>query len=179
MTTMDKVNAKVSSTVNMMFDKESLNYLEAAGLFGIVAAGRQNISTLEILYNHAHDAELKGIIKQAIGEQSSWLVERSEKFLQEGDAGLPTFHFTRHKLHDSPLNISDDARFRDEEIIFALANMAKASQLAVLAAMHQTYQPEIAVTYRKALDASFDFNYRLLQLTLSKGWLPRLPKVEH
>jgi hypothetical protein len=179
MTTMDKVNAMVTSTISMVFDKEPLNYLEAAGLFSIVAAGRQNISSLEILYNHAKDAELKAIIKDAIDDQSRRLVEWSENFLQEGDVGLPTFHFVRRRLHESGLSVPDDGRFTDQEILLALANMAKVSQLAVLSAMHQTYQPQIASIYRQTLESAFDFNFRLLQLALDKGWLPHLPKIEH
>jgi hypothetical protein len=179
MTTMDKVNSTVKTAFNMMFDKEQLNYLEAAGLYGLTFAGRQNISALEIFYNHAQDKDLKALIKRAIDEQTAWLVDRAEKLIEAGDAKMPVVNFHRHKLHDTGINIPEDAKFTDAELCLALGNMAKASQTAVLFAMHQTYQPEIAMTYRRLLDAAFDFNYRLLQLTLENGWLPHLPKVEH
>jgi len=179
MTTTDKLNATITSTINQIFDQEPLNYLEAAGLFTIVAAGRLNMSTLEIFYNQANDPDLKSIIKQAIAEQTEWLVEGSEEVIQERKISLPSFHFSRHKLHNSALSIPDDARFTDHEIVLSLSNMAKASQLTVMVAMHQTYQPHIAIMYRKTLDAAFDFDYRLLRLALEKGWLPHLPKVEH
>jgi hypothetical protein len=179
MTTLDKINSAVDSTMSMVFDKEPLNYLEAAGLYGIVAAGRQSLSALEVLYNQAHDRELRAIIKMAIDEQTKWLVERAEKFLAAASITLPSISPIRRRLHDSPPQIPDDARFTDQEIILAIANLAKVSQMAVLGAMHQTYKPEIAMIYREILDAAFDFNYRLLKLTLDKGWLPHLAKVEH
>jgi len=178
-TTLDKINTAVNTTISMVFDKEPLNYLEAAGLYAIVAAGRQNLSGLEVLYNQAHDRDLRAIIKRAIDEQTKWLMERAEKFLAAAHVSPPAMPTIQRRLHDSPPQMPDDARFTDQEIVLGLANMAKVSQMAVLGAMHQTYKPEIAIVYREILDAAFDFNYRLLKLTLDKGWLPYLAKIEH
>jgi hypothetical protein len=179
MTTADKINTAVNTTINMLFDKEPLNYLEAAALYAIVAAGRQNLSGLEVLYNQAYDRDLRAIIKRAIDEQTKWLTERAEKFLAAANVSQPSIPTIRRHLHDTPPQVPDDARFTDQEIVLGLASMAKASQMAVLSAMHQTYKPEIALVYREILDAAFDFNYRLLKLTLDKGWLPHLAKLEH
>lgn len=179
MTTMDRITSAVNTTMNMVFDKEPLNYLEAAGLYGIVAAGHQNLSALQVFYNQAHDRELKMLIMQAIDEQTKWLVERAEKFLAAAKIPQPPIPSIQRRLHESSPSLPDDARFTDQEIVLWLANAAKASQMAVLSAMHQTYKPEIAMIYRKVLDAAFDFNYRLLQLALNKGWLPHLAKIEH
>ncbi|HMM19491.1 MAG TPA: DUF3231 family protein [Selenomonadales bacterium] len=179
MTTMEKVSAGISAIANQVFDKEPLNYLEVAGLYAIVAAGRHNMVSLEVLYNHARDPELKALIRRAIDEQTDWLINKAEHLLQASDGLLPTLHFARRKLHDSSPDLPDDAHFSDQEIVGAIASMAKASQTAVLSAMHQTYQPEVAQVYRRILDAAFDFNYSLLQLALDKGWLPHMAKVKH
>lgn len=179
MTTMDKINTAVNTTMNMVFDKEPLNYLEAAALYGIVAAGRQSLSALEVLYNQAQDRDLRAMIKRAIDEQTKWLVERAEKAIAAAGIPLPSIPSVRRRLHDAPSQLPDDARFTDQEIVLALANMAKVSQMAVLSAMHQSYKPEIAIVYREVLDSAFDFNYRLLKMTLDKGWLPHLAKIEH
>lgn len=179
MTTADKINSAVNTTISMLFDKEPLNYLEAAGIYGIVAAGRQNLSGLEVLYNQAQDSDLKAIIKRAIDEQTKWLVEKAEKYLAAANIPQPPLPSVRRRLHNAPPQISDDVRFTDQEIALGLSSMAKASQMAVLSAMHQTYKPEIASVYRDVLDSSFDFNYRLLKLALNKGWLPHLAKIEH
>ncbi|MDR3560166.1 MAG: DUF3231 family protein [Negativicutes bacterium] len=179
MTTIDKINTSVNTTINQMFDKEPLNYFETAGLMAVVAAGRQNLSSLEVLYNQARDHDLRTMLKRAIDEQTQWLLERAEKMLAQIGASLPDVQFARRKLHDAPLQMPDDACFTDREIALGLANVAKMSQMAVMGAMHQTYKPEIAAVYRDVLDAAFDFDYRLLKLTLDKGWLPHLPKVEH
>lgn len=179
MTTMEKVSAGIGAVFNHVFDKEPLNYLEAAGLYGIIAAGRHNMASLEILHNHARDPELKALLRRAIEEQTEWLIDKAEHILEASDGSLPTLHFVHRKLHDSSLDIPDDARFSDQEIVGALASMAKASQTGVLAAMHQTYQPEVAQIYRRILDTAFDFNYSLLQLALNRGWLPHMAKIKH
>lgn len=57
--------------------------------------------------------------------------------------------------------------------------MAKASQTALLAALLQSYQLEIGLMFRKYLDKGLDWNYRLLQLMLERGWLPHLAKITH
>jgi hypothetical protein len=67
----------------------------------------------------------------------------------------------------------------DEEIVLGLATMAKAAQMAILSALHQSYQPNIAMGYRKRLDEGLDFDFRILQLALNRGWLPHLDKVKH
>src|SRR5512146_1680881 len=98
---MDKVSAGISTVFNQVFDQEPLNYLEAAGLFGIVANGRQNMAYLEVLYNHAHDSELKNLLKQAIEDQTEWLVDKAEHLLQTSHGRLPALHFVRRQLHDN------------------------------------------------------------------------------
>jgi len=179
MTIVDKIDAGINVTLNMAFDNEQLNNLEAAALFGIVIVGRQNLSTLQVLYNHAHDDDLKSILKKAITDHTKPLVEKAEKILNEAKADCPEIHFADRKLYDTPLTISEDARFSDREIALLLGNMARASQVAVLNALSYTYKPEIALIYRDTLETAFDFDYRLLKITLEKGWLPHLPKIEH
>jgi len=179
MTTMDKVNAGINKVYNALFDKEPLNNLETTALFAITLNGRENVATLEILYNHAQDNDLKSIIKEARDNQAAWLVERAEKILERNKTHSPSLTLPNHTMHQSNLDIPLDARFSDHEVFLALGNMAKAAQMAVLAAMHQTYQPNVAIMYRSILDSAFDFNYRLLQLALEKGWLPHFPKIEH
>jgi hypothetical protein len=163
----------------MAFDKEHLNYLEAASLYTISAAGELNRSILETLYNHAQDDELRDLIKHAIERQTVWMVEKVNAFLKNGGADLPAMRFANRTLHKAPLDIPADARLSDEEIALVFVNIARASQMAVFTAMQNTYHPEIATMYRKALDSAFDFNYRLLQVMLTKGWLPHIAKVEH
>ena len=90
MSLLDKVNAETRNLVNMFFDKEPLNYLEAASLYGVVAQGRLNISMLEIMYNHAQDSELKALIKEALEYDTENLIEQSEELLEESGAALPT-----------------------------------------------------------------------------------------
>jgi hypothetical protein len=179
MTILDRVQAQVSTAVNFAFDKEPLSYIEVAGLYGIVLGGRQNVAILALLYNHAGDSDLKALLKKAIDEQTEWLTSQAEKMLADSGGQLPDIHFRKRTLHDTPPNISEDARYSDQEIVLALANMAKASQMAVLATMHQSYQPFVAKLYQDTLDAAFDFNYRLMQLAITKGWLPYLHKMKH
>lgn len=179
MTITDKILSQADSAINMVFDKEPLNYVEAAGLYGIIMAGRQNVATLAVFYNHARDEDLKAVLKQAIDEQTEWLTERAEKTLEASGGELPGIHFMKRDLSSQPLNIPEDARFSDQEIVLALANMAKIAQMAVLSVMHNTYQPYIAKMYRDVLDKAFDYNFRLMQLTLRKGWLPHLHKLQH
>ncbi|MBP2655260.1 MAG: hypothetical protein H6Q73_2829 [Firmicutes bacterium] len=179
MTTMDKVNAGVNKVYNALFDKEPLNNLETTTLFTLIFAGRQNIAALQVLYNHAYDNDLKAIIKEAHDNQTTWLVDHAEKLLEKNKTSSPSLSLPCHNLHQSNLDIPQDARFSDHEIVLVLSNMAKASQMAILAAMHQTYQVDVATMYRNVLESAFDFNYRLLQLALKKGWLPTFPKIEH
>jgi len=179
MTITDKIMAQTGATISLIFDKEPPNYVEAAGLYAIIMAGRQSVATLALLYNHAHDGDLKAVLKQAIDEQTEWLVEKAEKTLAAAGGELPDLHFMKRHLHDSPMNIPEDGRFSDQEIMLALANLAKTSQMAVLSVMHQTYQPYIAKMYQDVLDKSFDYNFRLMQLALNKGWLPHFHKLQH
>lgn len=179
MTIADKIIAQADSALNMMFDKEPLNYVETAALYASIMAGRQNVATLAVLYNQARDTDLKNILKRSIDEQTEWLTNTAEKALAAAGGDLPALHFMRRDLIDRPLDIPEDARFSDQEIVLLLGNMAKASQMAVLGAMHNCYQPYLAKMYQDVLDKATDYNYRLMQLTLTKGWLPHLHKIQH
>lgn len=179
MTTTDRVTATIRTMADSILDKEPLNYFEAAALHGIILGGRQNIAALELFHNHAQDADLKKLLRLALEKQTVNLTEKAESMLKASAAHLPSIHFVRRNLLDSPPDIPVDIRMTDQEIVSALANMAKTSQMVVLAAMHQTYQPEVALVYRQILEEAFDFNYRLIQLALNKGWLPHVPKIEH
>ncbi|MDT8904027.1 DUF3231 family protein [Anaeroselena agilis] len=179
MTITDKLMAQADTALNMIFDKEPPNQIEAAALYASIMAGRQNVATLAVLYNHARDTDLKAVIKRSIDEQTEWLTSRAEKVLAAAGAEQPALHFMRRNLVDRQLDIPEEARFSDQEIALLLANMAKTSQLAVLGAMHNCYQPNLAKMYQDVLDKATDFNYRLMQLTLTKGWLPHLHKLQH
>jgi hypothetical protein len=179
MTMLEKVSSETRSILNMFFDKEPLNYLEAAGLYGVIAQGRYNIASLEVIYNHAQDGELKALIKEAIDRHTKTLVEHSEKLLSDSGGPIPSLSFTKRTLHKRPLDIPPDAHMNDGEIAIAVGTMAKTSQMALLATLHQSYQLEVAMMYRDMLDAGLDWDYRLLQLMLNRGWLPRLAKITH
>jgi hypothetical protein len=179
MTTLEKISSETRNILSMFFDKEPLNYLEAAGLYGVIAQGSCNIACLEVFYNHAQDRELKSLIKEAIDTHNKTIIEHSEKLLSDSGGPLPTLSFTKRTLHKEPLDIPCDARMTDGEIAIDLGSMAKAAQMALLATLHQSYQLEVALMYRKMLDAGLDWDYRLLQLMLNRGWLPRLAKIEH
>lgn len=179
MTVMDKINSRSRSIMNAIFDKEPLNYLEAAGLYGIVAQGRFNAAILQVMYNHAHDPQLKSLINEAIKHHNEITIEEAEDKLIDSDGHIPAFHFVKRNLHESPVAIPDDARMTDQEIAIALGTMAKASQTAILTGLHNCYQLDIAQMYRKALDDGLDFDYRLLQLMLDRGWLPHVNKISH
>ena len=179
MTIADKIISQAGTAINMMFDKEPLNYVEIAALYAAIVAGRQNVATLAVLYNHASDGDLRAILKRTIDEQTEWLVESAEKALAAAGGELPDFHFMEHPLSDSPLTIPEGARFSDQEIALLLANMAKAAQMAVLGALHNCYQPFIAKMFQDVLDKATDYNFALMQLVLRKGWLPHLHKMRH
>lgn len=87
--------------------------------------------------------------------------------------------FTKRTLHKKQLDIPPDAHMKDSEIAIAIGSMAKASQMALLGTLQQSYQLEVALMYREMLDAGLDWDYRLLQLMLNRGWLPRLAKITH
>lgn len=179
MTMLEKISSETRSILNMFFDKEPLNYLEAAGLYGVIAQGRYNIASLEVIYNHAQDLELKALIKEAIEKQTKTLIEHSEKLLSDSGGPLPSMSFTKRTLHKKQLDIPPDAHMKDSEIAIAIGSMAKASQMALLGTLQQSYQLEVALMYREMLDAGLDWDYRLLQLMLNRGWLPRLAKITH
>jgi len=179
MTILEKVSSETRGIFNMFFDKEPLNYLEAASLYGVIAQGRYNIAALEILYNHAEDKELKSLIKEALERHNKTLIEHSEEMLQNSGGSIPALTFNRRTLHKTPLNIPPDAHLTDAEVAIAVGTMGKAAQMALLAALHQSYQVEVALMYREMLDAGLDWDYRLLQLMLNRGWLPRLAKIQH
>ncbi|WP_378950431.1 DUF3231 family protein [Pelosinus sp. sgz500959] len=179
MTMLEKVSSETRSILNMFFDKEPLSYLEAAGLYGVIAQGRYNIASLEVIYNHAQDGELKALIKEAIEKQTKGLIEHSEKLLSDSGGTLPSLSFAKRTLHKKQLDIPPDAHMSDGEIAIAVGTMAKAAQMALLATLHQSYQLEVALMYREMLDAGLDWDYRLLQLMLNRGWLPRLAKISH
>jgi hypothetical protein len=179
MTVMDKINSQTRTIMSAIFDQEPLNYLEAAGLYGIIAQGRFNVALLQVMYNHAHDPELKSLIKEAIKHHSEITIEEAEDKLVESDGHTPAFKFVKRNLHDSLVNIPDDARMTDQEIAIAVGTMAKAAQMAILTGLHNCYQLDVAQMYREALDDGLDFDYRLLQLMLDRHWLPHLNKITH
>lgn len=173
----ERINEETREFFQNMLDKEPLNYLEASGLYGVIAQGRYNVSVLETLYNHAQNAELKQLIRQAEESLTKTLIDKSEDLLQENGTQLPSVTFPRRTLHKSPLDIHPDARLSDAEVAIAVGSIAKASQMAMLAALHQSYQVEVALMYRRLLNDGLDWDYRLLQLMLKNGWLPKLHKV--
>lgn len=177
-TMMDKVTEGTNTIFHMLFDREPLNYIEGAVLYGIVGQGRINMGILEVMYNQAQDSELKALIKDALESQTEFLMEKAESYLKSNETKLPEFHMERRTLHES-LNIPEDARLSDREIVLAIASMAKASQMAVLTALHQAYQPDVAQLYRRILDISFDWNYKLMTLAITNGWLPHIAKISH
>lgn len=179
MTLLEKVSSETRNIFAMFFDKEPLNYLEAAGLYGVIAQGRCNIACLEVFYNHAQDRELKVLIKEAMDDHTKNVVEHSEKLLSDSGGPLPTLSFTKRTLHHDSLELPPDAHLTDREIAITIGTMAKGSQMALLATLHQSYQLEVALMYRELLDAGLDWDYRLLQLMLNRGWLPKLAKIEH
>lgn len=89
MTVMDKINSQTRTIMNKVFDQEPLNYLEAAGLYGIVAQGRFNIAVLQVMYNHTNDSELKDLIKEAIDNHSEMTIEEAEDKLIKSDGHTP------------------------------------------------------------------------------------------
>lgn len=178
MTIMDKINSVTRAAAQVLLDKEAVNYLEAGSMYGIIAQGRYNMAVLSVLYNHAQDSELKELIKEAIENLTKLTIERCEALMKAGDAEIPVFDWTERKLHDH-LDIPADARLTDAEIASTIGTLAKASQMACLAALHQSYQLEIGTMFRERLDAGLDWNYRLLQLMLKRGWLPHLAKIAH
>jgi spore coat protein CotF len=176
---MDKVNAQTRTVMNMVFDKEPINFIECSALYTTIATGRFNLAVLEIMYNHATDPDLRNLVKEAIDDQTRQTVDDAETLINRGGGEQPSQHLKRRELHPQPLNIPSDARLTDREIAAMLGAMARTTQMAVLGALHQCYQLDLAMMYRKRLDAGLDFSYRLMQLMLNHGWLPYIEKVEH
>jgi len=176
---MDKVQSATRATIQGIVDREPVNYLEGGVIYGIISQGRHNLCSLEIMYNHAQDPELKERIVEAMEKLTRPLIEEFEELLRESNAEVPKFHFTNHKMHKEPLDIPDDARMTDMEIAAAIGTMAKAAQVNILAALQNSYQLHIGVMFRKYLDESLDWNYRLLQLMINRGWLPHVAKISH
>lgn len=179
MSILDKLNSETRVLFNHFFDKEPLNYLEAASLYGVVAQGRYNLAMLEVMYNHATDHELKALIKEAISTQTRMAIDQSEEMLQENGSHIPNINFRHRTLHKNPPSIDPDAHLSDAEIAIAVGTMGKAAQMTMLTALHQSYQLEVALLYRELLDKGLDWDYKLLQLMLKRGWLPRLHKALH
>lgn len=65
------------------------------------------------------------------------------------------------------------------EIAITLANMHNASQMALLTAINQCYHLEIGNNLGQQLNTAMDWGYRLQQLMLHQGWLPKIAKIEH
>ncbi|MGE4272944.1 MAG: DUF3231 family protein [Desulfitobacterium sp.] len=179
MTVMDKVQSAARATVQGMIDREPVNYLEGGAIYGIISQGRHNLSSLEIMYNHAQDSELKERILEAMEKLTRPLIEECEGLLKECNAEVPQFHFTNHQLQKGNLNIPEDARMTDMEIAAAVGTMAKAAQINILAALQSSYQLHIGMMFRRFLDESLDWNYRILQLMINRGWLPHVAKIKH
>ncbi len=178
MSIMDKVEQGARAVVQGIVDREPANYLEAGSLYGIISQGRYNLSTLEIMYNHAQDPELKELIEECMDKLINPLIKECEGLLEESHAEVPRFHFNKHQLHEK-LDIPEDARLSDMEVAAGIGTMAKAAQVNILAALHQSYQLHIGMTFKKYLDDGLDWNYRLLQLMIHRGWLPHIAKVTH
>lgn len=178
MTIADKVSAAGRAVVQSITDHEPINYIEAGGLYGIVAQGRHNIAMLSVLHNQARDSELRELIKQSIEGLTVETVRHCEKLLEAGGAELPGVHFGHHDLEPRQ-ELPSAVQLSDGEIALAVANLAKASQIALLALLHQTYQPEIALALRTQLNNGLDWGYRMLQLMLDRGWLIHISKVHH
>ncbi|WP_110955383.1 DUF3231 family protein [Anaerosinus massiliensis] len=179
MSILDKINEETRVLFNNFFDKEPLNYLEAATLYGVVAQGRYNVALLEVLYNHAQDEDLKVLIKEALSTHTRVVIDQSEEILQENGNQIPNLTFSHRTLHKKSLSIDPDAHLTDGEIAIAVGTMAKASQMAMLTALHQSYQVDVAMMYKDLLNRGLDWDYKLLQLMLKRGWLPRLHKMTH
>ncbi|GMA99322.1 hypothetical protein [Pelosinus sp. IPA-1] len=174
----DQVKVYTRTLVQSVIDKEPVNYMEAAGLFGIILQARHNISMLSSLYNQAQDPELKELIKKAIYEETIPAIETCEELMRDGDGELPDVHFAPHPLYDN-VDYPKDVRLTDMEIAIAIGNIARAFQLVLFLTLQQCYQLEIIFGINKLLNSGLLWGYHLVQLMLHRGWLPRVSKVEH
>lgn len=179
MTIVDQVKAWTRSIVQSVVDKEPISYLEAAGLYGLILQARHNISVLSSFYNQAEEPKLRELIKEAIYEQALPAIEECEKLMRAGEAELPVVHFPPHTLYDDNVDYPQGVRLTDMEIALALGNLARGSQLALFLSLQQCYQLEVAAGINKLLNSGLQWDYRLLQLMLQRGWLPKVSKVEH
>ena len=178
MTITDQINIFTRTVVQSVVDKEPLSYIEAGSLFGIIIQSRHNISMLSSLYNQAQEPELRELIKEAIYEQTIPTIEKCEELLRAGNGELPDVHFASHPLYEK-VDFPKGTRLTDMEIAIALGNTARASQLVLFLSLQQCYQLEIALAINQLLSSGLQWNYRLLQLMLHQGWLPRISKLEH
>ncbi|SDF69004.1 DUF3231 family protein [Sporomusa acidovorans] len=176
MTILDQLKAYARTIVQSIVDKEPLNYMEAAGLFGLLLQARHNIPILSSFYNQAQDNELKKIIKQAIYEQTIPAIEELERLMCAGNAELPEVHFSSPILHNK-VDYPQKVCLTDMEIAIAIGTMARTSQLATFLSLQQCYQLEIAMALNQILNNGLQWDFRLLQLMLHRGWLPNIPKV--
>ncbi|MDR3565944.1 MAG: DUF3231 family protein [Negativicutes bacterium] len=178
MTMIDQIKAGTRNIVQSLVDNEPINAIEAGALYSIVIQGRYHVSLLSILHNHAQDPALKQLIAEAQDDLAESTVRRCENLLQAGEAKVPDTQFPTHPLEDR-LNIPTAAHLSDAEIAMTLVVNDAAGQTALLLAIHQCYQLEVAMALRDELNKGLDWSYRLLQLMLHRGWLPEIAKVTH
>jgi spore coat protein CotF len=176
MTIIDQVRAVGRGITQPLVDKEPVNYIEAGALFTIIATCRYHLAMLSVMHNHARDPELRALIKEALDSLTEAAMTKGEDLLRAGGASVPTVTYPIVPLQES-LEIPDGARLTDPIIAMALVNMDGASQMALLGAMHQCYQPEIALMLGTQLRRALDWSFRLMQLMLERGWLPQMAKV--
>jgi len=178
MTILDKVSAVSRSMVQNIVDKEPVNYIEAGVLYAMAAGGRHHVAVLSVFHNHAQDPRLKELIKDGLDNLTENTIKTCDNLLHAGDARVPTVEYPTHPL-ENRMDIPGAAHLSDMEIASMLVNMHTASTIALVAAINQSYQLEMAIQLREQLNISLDWGYRLLQLMLHRGWLPELAKVEH
>lgn len=178
MTFIDQVKGYTRMLVQMVTDKEPVSYVEAAALYGIILQAKHNISMLSSFYNQAEDPDLRELIKEAIYEHALPTIEDCEKLMKAGEAEIPQLHFPPHPLYDK-VDYPRGVRLSDMEIAVALGTLARSSQLTLFLALEQCYQLEIIAAIYKLLSSGLQWDYRLVQLTIHRGWLPTVAKVKH
>lgn len=178
MTIVDKVSAKGRSIIQKYVDQEPANYIEAGLVHQIILTGRFHVATMSLLYNHAQDAELRKLIKDVIDNITEKTIEASEDFFNDANAQIPTIKFTERHLEDIQ-NIPESIRYTDQEIVIMLADMHTSANLALLMAINQSYNLDLSLELRKQLNLGLEWGYRLLELSLHRGWLPEIAKVNH
>ncbi|HEY3424106.1 MAG TPA: hypothetical protein VGL27_04850 [Negativicutes bacterium] len=176
MTILDKINAYSRSFVQAIVDKEPVSYLEAAGLYSIIVQGKLNISILSLFYKLARDSDLKRLTGEAIDEIMKPTIIKCENLLRDGGAKLPDVDFPSYPLYKVGV-IPDDMRLTDMEVALVVGNTVKAYKHVLFLSMEQTYQLEITRSINDLLSTGLDWEYRLLQLMIHNGWLPRIAKV--